>query len=709
MYNCLKTIRIYLITILFLLLLFFQIDQYLIGEMEETSLEINPDNYIIIDNRSNIPGQYSYKNTRSEPDLILQKGYITDDFVNDSKINFSDNLVIDRELLEVRLQRTDTFLNTYGGFERDEGFCVEPTSDGGFILIGYTESNGSGEEDIWLIKTNSFGKIEWNKTYGGSEDETGYSVKQTTDGGYVLVGNTESYGAGLFDAWIIKTDTFGTMEWNRTFGTKDRDWGRDVIQTLDGGYIITGKTGVVGNIFTDVWLVKVDKDGNEEWKTNYGGDRAEWGESVEQTSDKGYIIVGTKFVTPWQEDIYLIKTDEYGVLQWENTFGGNDRDFGSCVRQTPDSGYILIGRTGSYGPGVPNLWLIKTDSSGYEQWNRTFGGDQWDWGTYVDLTTDSGYILGGFTESFGAGDYDAWLIKTDSYGVEQWSKTYGGEYYEDLYWVQQTANGGYIFIGDTTSYSIGRDDVWLVKTDELGNATKDFGILSSINLLEDLNVSSIDLFYCSASIPLGTNIQVQFSQDGYKWLSSSGIINGSEQLKNGSNSIQLSLLGWNGSKFYYNMTFSSENLSISSLQNIKLSFTRKISPEELDTDNDDLPDLEDTDDDNDGYLDDWERYLNTSETDPNDRPIDTDSDGKPNGNHNNTQVWMDFDDDNDGYSDKKELDSETDPTDPEDHPKKDNDNEYDGEVNYTLYLVLVLIVVLILIISFVISNLTSKK
>jgi len=352
---------------------------------------------------------------------------------------------------------------TFGG--GDVCYSVQQTADGGFILGGETSSFGAGGRDFYLVRTDANGNSLWNRTFGGSSDDVCYSVQQTSDGGFILGGYTFSFGAGIDDFYLVKTDANGNQLWSRTFGGSSWDDCYSVQQTTDGGFILGGRTYLFGAGATDFYLVKTDGNGNQQWSRTFGGSGTDWCNSVQQTTDSGFILGGyTTSFGAGSRDFYLVKTDMNGNSLWNRTFGGTSWDWCNSVQQTTDSGFILGGYTTSFGAGNSDFYLVKTDGNGNQQWSRTFGGSYSEVCRSVQQTADGGFILGGSTDSFGAGNDDFWLVKTDGNGNSLWSRTFGGSGTDWCYSVQQTADGGFILGGGTTSFGAGGWAFWLVRT-----------------------------------------------------------------------------------------------------------------------------------------------------------------------------------------------------------------------------------------------------
>ena len=369
------------------------------------------------------------------------------------------------------VQAQQRWTRTYGGSDEDEGRCVQQTLDRGYIVAGQTASFGAGYDDFYLIKTNATGDTLWARTYGGSVRDWGWSVLQTPDTGYIILGQTSSFGAGDKDYYLVKTDASGSVVWDKTCGGTGLDEGRSVRQTLAGGYILAGYTTSFGAGSYDFYLVKTNAAGDTVWTRTYGGTNEDLGYSVRLTLDSGYVMVGyTASFGAGNQDVYLVKTNTFGDTTWTRTYGGIGNDVGYSAQQTSDGGYIIAGYTASYGAGNGDVYLIKTNSSGDTLWTRTYGGTGEDMGYSVQQTLDGGYVVAGKTASFGQGNGDVYLIKTDSSGDTVWTRTWGGAGVDFGNSVQQTSDGGYIVTGYTAPPA-GAGDVYLIKTDANGSVS----------------------------------------------------------------------------------------------------------------------------------------------------------------------------------------------------------------------------------------------
>jgi len=350
-----------------------------------------------------------------------------------------------------------TFMKTFGGSLKDIANSVQQTFDGGYIIAGYTESYGNGNEDFWLLKTDSQGNEEWNQTFGGSDTDVCLSMQQTTDGGYIMVGYTWSFGNDESDIWLLKTDSQGNEEWNQTFGGYSQNIGYSVQQTFDGGFVLTGRHRIEGHSYEDLWVIKTDSQGIEQWNQSYSGNQGgSCGYSIKQTSDDGYIILGKDQSYPLYK-IWLIKTDSQGNIQWDQLFGDSWHDYGYSIQETNDSGFIIAGVLDS------DFWCAKTDSQGYIEWNFSDGGGE---AHSIQQVNDYGYIAVGYQYN------DISMKKIDSSGIIVWEHSYNTNSND---WsgcsVQQTSDNGYILGGCTESSSNGEEDFILIKTDVNGNTS----------------------------------------------------------------------------------------------------------------------------------------------------------------------------------------------------------------------------------------------
>ena len=362
-----------------------------------------------------------------------------------------------------------TFGGVYDDFGR-YGQSVQQTRDGGYIIIGsirsYTPGMGSKYHYAILIKTDTNGNEQWNRTFEDIGLKNAYSVQQTSDGGYILTSAVDSYRTWRreTDPVLVKTDSNGIIEWHKTMGARGNDYVMSVRQTHDGGYILAGKYSA--------WLIKTDENGSEQWNETFAVPKPYNACSVWQTSDGGYILTSvTDLYGTGSTDAWVIKTDVNGKQEWNRTFGSDFFNTVYYIEQTHDGGYLLAGSKGSSETGYCAC-LVKTDANGSEQWNRTIGPGLIARISSICQSMDGGYVLAGkidtaknpeFKGQILYDDDDAWLFKTDANGNMEWSKTFGGLKNDEAGFVEQTSDGGYIIAGITESYGAGGSDLWLVK------------------------------------------------------------------------------------------------------------------------------------------------------------------------------------------------------------------------------------------------------
>lgn len=363
---------------------------------------------------------------------------------------------------------------TFGLEYDDQGRHILPTEDGGYIFLGVLVNAETNSEDMWLVKLDSKGEMIWQEIYGGSLSDRGTRVIPESDGDYLLAGYTQSYGAGGFDVWLIKINSSGIPQWQKTYGDSMDDYAFDVISTEDEGYIIAGTTTSTEYGKNDLLVFQVDSMGNVGWETIMGGVDQDQARSVKQTSDGGYIIAGYTVTEPERRyDLWLVRLDSNGDSLWSKTYGGTYRDAGISVQEMSDNKIMVLGYTESFywfeGEYDRDIWLLVTDQEGDPIWASTFGGPYTEYGHIINPTDDGNFIITGYTESFGAGGWDLLILKVDGEGNEIWSKTYGGSLKDFGQYIYQDQSGGYVCIGTTESFGAGGWDAWVFKTDSEGN------------------------------------------------------------------------------------------------------------------------------------------------------------------------------------------------------------------------------------------------
>lgn len=345
---------------------------------------------------------------------------------------------------------------TYGVGINEHAKSIQQTLDGGYIVAGEMDSFTTLGKKLWVLKLKPDGTIEWQKTYRGGNYDNTECIKQTLDGGYIVTGYTLSLNPGNEDinAWVLKLRPDGTVEWQKTYGGVYPDWARAIQQTSDGGYVVAGFTVSFGAGVEDIWVLKLRSDGTVEWQKTYGGVKADGAECIQQTSDGGYIIAGyTYSFGAGKKDFWVLKLRANGTIDWQKTYGGGDNDSVTSIQQTSDSGYIVAGGTDSFGAGGADLWVLKLRPDGTVEWQQTYGGANYDLAHFVQQTSDSGYIVAAATGPFSDKSSDIWVLKLSTDGTIEWQKAYGGARQDYPESISQTSDRGYIVAGYTTSFS----------------------------------------------------------------------------------------------------------------------------------------------------------------------------------------------------------------------------------------------------------------
>jgi hypothetical protein len=357
-------------------------------------------------------------------------------------------------LSQLRAQAPDTiWTKTFGGLNDETPACIQITVDNGFIILGTTQSYGAGQQDIYLLKTDSSGNEEWSKTYGGSSWDEGSYILTTDDGGYLLMGWTLSITPGKI--WLLRLNSIGDTLWTKHFGGGNWDGGSYMIETSDEGYAIVGYTYSFANGQSDLWIIKIDSFGNKLWDKIYGGLSYDYGASIIQILDEGYFILGSARTSDTSDpEIWLIRTDSNGDSLWSKKYGIG---IGESIIETSDGNYLI---TASH-PMFINSKIIKINSEGNILWSKSFKTSL-DLGNSIVRCPDDGFIIAGYTSMLIYGQSDLAVTKINTDGDILWTKILGGLDQETGRSICKTVNSEYIILGSTNAQGTGGTDLWLL-------------------------------------------------------------------------------------------------------------------------------------------------------------------------------------------------------------------------------------------------------
>ena len=367
------------------------------------------------------------------------------------------------------------FNNTFGDASYDYGRSLIELNDGGYLIAGNTSLLGDNYSNALLIKIDHTGKEKWKRDYTFSSVDRLNMVKELQDGSLIAAGFTMSSTNYSKDILVIKTDAQGNLEWQRSYGDAQDETANSIDISSDGGFIISGEVINENTGFSLCYLIKIDDEGELAWSNTFGGSLNDNGHSVISTNDAGFAITGmTRSLGDSNGDMWLIKVNANGQMEWERTYGGDYTEYGRTIQQTVDGGYIIIGQTESFALGYNDAYLIKTDAQGNEMWSQIFGGQGTDHGRQVVSTLDEGYLISGYTDSFGTlGGFNFWLVKANSLGELEWQRFYGEQGDDRGLSGIQTSDGGYAIAGYTNSGTSSVSDILFIKTDNNGNAEFD--------------------------------------------------------------------------------------------------------------------------------------------------------------------------------------------------------------------------------------------
>lgn len=408
------------------------------------------------------------------------------------------------------------WVKSFGGSGEDTGQSIIQTLDGGYAILGFSNSidgditdKNLEVNDYWLLKLDANGNLQWSRTYGGSKDDRGQSLVQTSDGGYALTGyamsddGDASVNKGFHDNWLLKLDAFGEIEWEKSFGFSGHDHSYDILQTADGGFFFTGFLDITsaradGNMekfnsltrhgVGEFWGTKIDPDGGLLWRVYFGGSNNDRSHAVVPTEDGGFVMAGFSESddfdisnTHGSYDFWLVKVDEGGNFLWEKSFGGSGIEISYDIAKTVDGGYVVTGNTfstdGDIGEnkGASDFWLIKVDNLGKLVWEETYGGSKFDAAQAVIPSKDGGFYIVGNSKSsdldttHNNGENDIWIVKTDEKGNLIWQQSFGGSDIDFGYDIVESQDGSLLLVGESLSLDFmdipnkGKSDLILIK------------------------------------------------------------------------------------------------------------------------------------------------------------------------------------------------------------------------------------------------------
>ena len=406
---------------------------------------------------------------------------------------------------------------TYGALSQDEGHAIRQVHDSGLVVVGSTGSFGFGNSDVYLLKVGLNGDLLWSKTFTDTQVESGLDVRQTLDSGLIITGFTNSFGNGGYDVYLLRTDSLGNVLWEKSYGGADWDFGYKVAVLPDGGFLVIGDTYSFGSGNSDVYLIRTDENGDTLWTQTYGGPLEDYGRSVKETSSGGFVLAGGYSHSTADMDAWLLLTDAMGDTVWTSTVGGDSLDYARDVVETADLGYSAIGITQSYSPYSEMLHL-KVDQNGMESWQNNWGQINDQEGHELILRNDGGFIAGGYTKTSGAGGKEFFTQRVASNGAYESGRTNGYPDDEEGFGLDSTNDGRIVMVGYIEGVGFGQKDVMVI----LADSTGDTGGSPPISIIDPLNVNEqteeiVDVSVYPNPFVQGTYIELGSGRGSLEW------------------------------------------------------------------------------------------------------------------------------------------------------------------------------------------------
>jgi len=362
-------------------------------------------------------------------------------------------VIVFLSLLSLAYSQDTIWTRIYGGEDDDEGNAVIEVSTGGYLIAGVTESYGAGDYDVYLVRTDEDGETLWTRTYGGADYDWGSSVIEVSAGGFLIAGGTCSFGTGNPLIYLVRTDENGDTLWTRTYEGACGDGRYSVIEVSTGGFLLAGG-GCLDSY--KAYMIRLDENGDTLWTRAYSGVYFASANSAVEVSSGGFLVVGSTGF--YDSDVYLIRTDENGDTLWTRTYGGSDSEEGYSVIEVSTGGFLVAGYTRSFGAGSYDFYLLRIDENGDTLWTRTYGGSDLDICNSLVEVSLRGFLLAGRTESYGAGWADVYLVRINENGDTLWTRTYGDNGFDEGRSVIEVSSWGYLVAG-----CIDGEDIYLLR------------------------------------------------------------------------------------------------------------------------------------------------------------------------------------------------------------------------------------------------------